>query len=86
MEDKYARERPGKPLESMVPQGKTAEQFVDGLSIKFKNVRMNNVVNLKSLLASLIVTTHKKKCVNVISILHHQLQPFINSNALKMLR
>ncbi|XP_056018546.1 uncharacterized protein LOC125668024 isoform X3 [Ostrea edulis] len=38
MEDKYARERPGKPLESMVPQGKTAEQFVDGLSIKFKNL------------------------------------------------
>ncbi|XP_052687547.1 uncharacterized protein LOC128166423 isoform X6 [Crassostrea angulata] len=37
-EDKYARERPGKPLESMVPTGKTAEQFVDGLAIKFKNL------------------------------------------------
>lgn len=37
-EDKYARERSGKPLDSMVPTGKTAEQFVDGLAIKFKNL------------------------------------------------
>lgn len=37
-EDKYARERPGKTLVSMIPTGKTAEQFVDGLAIKFKNV------------------------------------------------
>ncbi|XP_061197713.1 uncharacterized protein LOC133205832 isoform X2 [Saccostrea echinata] len=37
-EEKYAREKPGKPLESMVPQGKTAEQFVDGLATKFKNL------------------------------------------------
>ncbi|XP_022315185.2 uncharacterized protein LOC111119376 isoform X3 [Crassostrea virginica] len=37
-EDKYARERPGKTLVSMIPTGKTAEQFVDGLAIKFKNL------------------------------------------------
>ncbi|XP_062610172.1 uncharacterized protein LOC134271939 isoform X3 [Saccostrea cucullata] len=37
-EEKYSREKPGKPLESMVPQGKTAEQFVDGLATKFKNL------------------------------------------------
>ncbi len=39
-EESYSRERPGKPLESLVPIGKTPEQFVDNLKTKFKSVRV----------------------------------------------
>ncbi|KAJ8305994.1 hypothetical protein KUTeg_016539 [Tegillarca granosa] len=38
MEEDYSRERPGKPLDALVPSGKTPEQFVDGLAGKFKNL------------------------------------------------
>lgn len=38
MEAEYLKERPGRSLEAIVPQGKTPEQFVDALAVKFKSV------------------------------------------------
>lgn len=38
LEESYSRERPGKPLESLVPSGKSADQFVENLKVKFKSV------------------------------------------------
>ncbi|XP_052257880.1 uncharacterized protein LOC127862678 isoform X7 [Dreissena polymorpha] len=38
LEESYSRERPGKPLETLVPVGKTPEQFMDNLKVKFKSL------------------------------------------------
>ncbi|XP_052774398.1 uncharacterized protein LOC128212988 isoform X3 [Mya arenaria] len=38
LEEAYSRERPGKPIESLVPIGKTPEQFIDNLKVKFKSL------------------------------------------------
>ncbi|KAL4236724.1 Coiled-coil domain-containing protein 17 [Mactra antiquata] len=38
LEESYSRERPGKPLETLVPVGKTPDQFVDNLKVKFKSL------------------------------------------------
>ncbi|XP_060559794.1 uncharacterized protein LOC132719870 isoform X5 [Ruditapes philippinarum] len=38
LEETFSRERPGKPLESLVPVGKTPEQFVENLKVKFKSL------------------------------------------------
>ncbi|XP_013082308.1 uncharacterized protein LOC106067643 isoform X1 [Biomphalaria glabrata] len=34
----YSRERPGRPLESLIPPGKSSEQFMEGLKVKFKSL------------------------------------------------
>ncbi|KAH9523455.1 hypothetical protein Btru_040051 [Bulinus truncatus] len=38
LEEIYSRERPGRPLESLIPPGKSTEQFMDGLKVKFKSL------------------------------------------------
>ncbi|KAL3869337.1 hypothetical protein ACJMK2_042031 [Sinanodonta woodiana] len=38
LEAQYSREKPGKPIESIIPAGKTPEQFIDNLAIKFKSL------------------------------------------------
>ncbi|XP_059151750.1 uncharacterized protein LOC131937975, partial [Physella acuta] len=38
MEEMYSRERAGRPLETLIPQGKSTEQFINGLKIKFKSL------------------------------------------------
>ncbi|XP_050401529.1 uncharacterized protein LOC126818261 isoform X2 [Patella vulgata] len=38
LEEKYGREKPGRALGSLVPQGKSSEQFVENLAIKFKSL------------------------------------------------
>ena len=38
LEDSYTRERAGRLLESLVPVGKSVDQFADNLGVKFKSV------------------------------------------------
>ena len=38
LEESYSRERAGRTLESLVPMGKTLDQFADNLGVKFKSV------------------------------------------------
>ncbi|CAL1538632.1 unnamed protein product [Lymnaea stagnalis] len=38
LEETYSRERPGRPLETLIPHGKSTEQFMDGLKVKFKSL------------------------------------------------
>ncbi|KAK3090147.1 hypothetical protein FSP39_009490 [Pinctada imbricata] len=38
LEEQFTREKPGKVLDTLVPSGKTPDQFVDGLAVKFKNL------------------------------------------------
>ena len=38
LEESYSRERAGRTLESLVPPGKTLDQFADNLGVKFKSV------------------------------------------------
>ena len=40
LEDSYSRERAGRILESLIPVGKSVDQFTDNLGVKFKSVSM----------------------------------------------
>ncbi|XP_046327915.2 uncharacterized protein LOC124111997 isoform X2 [Haliotis rufescens] len=38
VKEQYSRERPGRPTATLVPTGKSPEQFIEGLSTKFKSL------------------------------------------------
>ncbi|ESO88244.1 hypothetical protein LOTGIDRAFT_234580 [Lottia gigantea] len=38
LEEKYDREKPGRALSTLIPQGKTSETFIDNLATKFKSL------------------------------------------------
>ena len=44
LEDSYSRERAGRILESLIPVGKSVDQFADNLGVKFKSVSTLYVV------------------------------------------
>ena len=50
LEEQYSRERAGRLLESLIPQGKATEYFMDSLKTKFKSVRI--LVILETLIIS----------------------------------